>query len=88
METSRAVKIAVTVGVLLAGGWVWRTDRLCRQEIRDRFGDVKTIKHAFAADLYQFVPPSWKAIWHPGMPYPAAVTCWTGFGGVSGFERR
>lgn len=88
MESFRAVRIAVVIGVLVAAGWVWRNDRLCRKEIQHRFGDVKTIEHSFASDLYQFVPPSWEAAWHPGMAYPSAVVCWTDLGGVSGFERR
>jgi len=88
MESSRAVMIAVIIGVLVAAGWLWRDDRLCRREIRHQFGDVEKIHHPLASDLYEFVPPSWKAAWHSGMPYPFAVDCWTDLSGVSGFERR
>ena len=88
MESSRAVKMAIVIGVLVAVAWMWRDDRLCRKEIRRQFGDVTMIKHSIASDLYQFVPPTWKDAWHPGMPYPSAVDCWTDLSGVSGFERR
>jgi hypothetical protein len=88
MDSFRAVKVAVIIGVLVAAGWIWRADRLCRREIRHRFGDVETIHHPLASDLYEFVPPSWKEAWHSGMAYPSAVDCWTDLNGVSGFERR
>ena len=87
MDSLRAVKIAVVIGVAFAAGWIWRDDRLCRKEIHRQFGEVVMIKHQLASDLYQFVPPSWQEAWHPGMPYPAAVDCWTDFSGVSGFKR-
>jgi hypothetical protein len=88
MESARAVKLAIGIGIVVAAFWILREDHLCKAEIGARYGNVGAIEHAFASTNYQFVPPSWKAAWHPGMPYPAAVTCWTGFDGVSQFVRR
>ena len=88
MESSRAVKVALVIGVVGAAGWLWRDDHLCRKEIEHRFGRGITIEHSFTLDLYELVPQSWVGIWHPGMKYPVAVSCWTNFSGVSGFKQR
>jgi hypothetical protein len=88
MESARAVKFAIGIGIVVAIFWIFRDDHLCRAEISERFGQVGYIEHSFASTNYKFVPPSWKAAWRPGMPYPAAVTCWTDFAGVSRFSKH
>ena len=89
MESVRAVKFAIGIGIVVAVFWIFREDHMCRAEINERYGPVVgPIEHPFATSEYQFVPRSWKAAWHAGMAYPAAVTCWTDFGGVAKFSRH
>jgi hypothetical protein len=77
MDSSRAVQVAVVIGVFGAGAWLFRDDHACRAEIKHQFGDVIAIQHQLASNEYKFVPPSWRDAWRPGMRYPASATCWT-----------
>jgi hypothetical protein len=88
MDFLRALKYAVVIGLVIAGVWLFREDRMCRSEIDQRLGHVEVIEHSFGSTSYDVVPESWKEAWHSGMPYPVVVTCWTGFSGVAHFDKH
>jgi hypothetical protein len=88
MEFLRALKYAAIVGLVVAGVWLFREDRLCRAEITARLGRTELIEHAFGSTRYDVVPESWKEAWRRGMAFPVVITCWTGISGVTGFIKR
>jgi hypothetical protein len=84
----RAFKVAVVIAVIVAAGWLFREDHLCRAEINQRLGPDALITHAIGSTNYDVVPKSWKAAWRAGDPYPVFVTCWTDMGGISKFTQH
>lgn len=88
MNFIRAFKVALVIGVVGSVAWLFREDHLCRAEIDRQFASAVLVEHHFASNNYRIVPGSWREAWHPGMPYPVAVTCWTDLGGVSNFEKH
>ena len=88
MDFLRALKVAAVIGLVVAAVWLFREDRLCKAEIDQRLGAGALVEHSFGSTDYKVVPQSWKEAWHRGMPYPAVVTCWTGFSGVTHFARH